>query len=106
MALLEVRQLNKHFGGLLALERVDFDVESGQMVGLIGPNGAGKTTFFNVVSGFLHPDGGTLRLNGRNIAGLRPDQVAARGLSRTFQLPQTFRGKTVIESLLCGYHLQ
>lgn len=106
MALLEVRQIVKDFGGLRALNLVDIDVESGQIVGLIGPNGAGKSTFFNVVSGFLHPNGGTIKFNDSNIAGLRPDQVSRRGLRRTFQLARIFSGKTVLDSLLVGYHLE
>ena len=83
--LLEVRDVSRAFGGVKAVNGLSFDVRQGEIVGLIGPNGAGKTTVFNLVSGIQHPDSGAIRLAGKNIAGLRPDQVCAAGISRTFQ---------------------
>ena len=83
--LLEVRDVSRAFGGVKAVNGLSFDVRQGEILGLIGPNGAGKTTVFNLVSGIQHPDSGSIRLAGKNIAGLRPDQVCAAGISRTFQ---------------------
>lgn len=83
--LLEVRDVSRAFGGVKAVNGLSFDVRQGEILGLIGPNGAGKTTVFNLVSGIQHPDTGTIMLAGQQIAGLRPDQVCAAGISRTFQ---------------------
>ena len=83
--LLEVRDVSRAIGGVKAVNGLSFDVRQGEILGLIGPNGAGKTTVFNLVSGIQHPDSGSIRLAGKNIAGLRPDQVCAAGISRTFQ---------------------
>lgn len=83
--LLEVREVSRAFGGVKAVNSLSFDVRQGEILGLIGPNGAGKTTVFNLISGIQHPDSGTITLGGRQIAGLRPDQVCAAGIARTFQ---------------------
>ncbi len=83
--LLEVRDVSRAFGGVKAVNGLSFDVRQGEILGLIGPNGAGKTTVFNLISGIQHPDSGSIQLSGQQIAGLRPDQVCAAGISRTFQ---------------------
>ena len=104
MALLEVRGLTKRFGGLVAVDGVDLDVERGVIKGLIGPNGAGKTTFFNVVTGFLTADAGDVVLDGRRLSGLAPDVVARAGMARTFQKVKLFRGMTVLQHVMVGCH--
>ena len=83
--LLEVRDVSRAFGGVKAVNGLSFDVRQGEILGLIGPNGAGKTTVFNLISGIQNPDSGSIQLSGQPIAGLRPDQVCAAGISRTFQ---------------------
>ncbi|MEI9476628.1 MAG: ABC transporter ATP-binding protein [Deltaproteobacteria bacterium] len=103
MTLLEVSELRKSFGGVQAVNRVNIEVNAGEIVALVGPNGAGKSTIFNLVTGFLRPDGGMIRYMGETILGLRPDQIAKRGIGRTFQSPLIFHGKTMLESLLAGY---
>jgi branched-chain amino acid transport system ATP-binding protein len=105
MALLETRDLSKHFGGLAAVNRVDLTVDQGEIVGLIGPNGAGKTTCFNLLSGFLRPTAGAIRFDGEDITGLKPHHVVKRGLVRTFQLTTLFQDMTVLENVLVGLHL-
>jgi branched-chain amino acid transport system ATP-binding protein len=105
MPILETRDLTKHFGGLAAVSRVGLTVGEGEIVGLIGPNGAGKTTCFNLLSGFLRPTAGTVVFGGEDITGLRPHQVAARGLVRTFQLTTLFQDMTALENVLLGLHL-
>jgi len=102
--LLEVRNLVKHFGGVAAVDDVSFDVRRGQIVGIIGPNGSGKTTTFNLVSGQLRADRGAVLIDGRPIAGLSPDRVAAHGLARTFQNGRVLGNMTVEENLLVGLH--
>jgi branched-chain amino acid transport system ATP-binding protein len=106
MPLLELRALTKKFGGLFAVSEVDLDVNEGQIRGLIGPNGAGKSTLFNAVTGFFKPTSGKVSFNGEDITGLRSDQVATRGLARTFQSTILFGRLTVMENLLAGVHLQ
>lgn len=102
---LEVRGLTKNFGGLQAVGDLSFEVGPREIVGLIGPNGAGKTTIFSLLSGFLKPSAGTIGFLGRNITGLRPNKVAARGLIRTFQLVSLVDAGTVLENVLVAYHL-
>ena len=102
--LLEVRGLAKHFGGVRAVDDVSFDVYPGQIVSIIGPNGSGKTTTFNLVSGQLRADAGTVRLDGEALDALAPDRIAARGLARTFQNGRVFGNMTVEENLLVGMH--
>src|ERR671926_1532948 len=84
-ALLVVQGLRKAFGGLQALDGVDLTVGDREIVGLIGPNGSGKTTFFNVLTGYYRPDGGSVRLDGAELAGCRPVEACQRGIARTFQ---------------------
>jgi branched-chain amino acid transport system ATP-binding protein len=100
--LLEVTGVSKRFGGLQAVAGVSLEIEAGEIVGLIGPNGAGKTTLFDLVSGFLAPDRGTIRLNGRPTAGLRPHVLCRRGLARTFQIVKPFPQLTVLENVRIG----
>src|SRR5215470_17857245 len=105
MPLLEACNLTKHFGGLAAVSGLDLTVETGEIVGLIGPNGAGKTTCFNLLSGFLRPTRGSIVFDGESIADLKPHQIAARGLVRTFQLTTLFQEMTALENVLLGLHL-
>jgi len=105
MALLESRGVTKRFGGLVAVSRLDFDLEQGRIVSVIGPNGAGKTTFFNCIAGFYRPDGGELRFDGHVLNALRPDQVARLGISRTYQNIRLFGNMTALENILVGQHL-
>ena len=100
--MLKIEQLTKDFGGLRAVDGCSFEVPQGMIFGLIGPNGSGKTTLFNLVTGFLEPTGGEVYFKGRSIAGLRPHQIARRGIVRTFQLVRTFNRMTVMENLLVG----
>jgi len=106
MSLLEVRGLTRRFGGIVALEAVDFAVEQGSISAVIGPNGAGKTTLFNVASGFMAPSSGEVVFEERSIAGLKPHRVAASGLVRTFQLVRPFPAMTVAENVRVGAHLR
>ena len=105
MALLEVKKISKHFGGLAVLRDVDFSVNASEIVGLIGPNGAGKTTLFNVMSGFLRPSRGNVIFNGEDITGIRPDLLARKGVVRTFQLPITYMRSTVFDNVLAAFHM-
>jgi branched-chain amino acid transport system ATP-binding protein len=106
MALLEVSALSKRFGGVHAVNAVSFTVEKGMIKAVIGPNGAGKTTLFNMVSGFVAPDSGVVRLNGEAIQGRPPHKVAARGISRTFQHMKLFAGMSALENVMVGRHLR
>jgi branched-chain amino acid transport system ATP-binding protein len=101
-AILELRQVSKHFGGLAAVDQVDFDVEQGEIMGVIGPNGAGKTTLLSCISG-LHPlTGGQLFFKGQRIDTLKPHQIAKLGIGRTFQIVKPFTGMTVEENVTVG----
>lgn len=102
MALLEVKQVSKHFGGLTAVGDVTMALEMGELVGLIGPNGAGKTTLFNLLTGVYEPTEGTIALNGQLLNGKSPDKIASLGLSRTFQNIRLFKNMTVLENVLIG----
>ncbi len=104
MALFEARDVKKLFGGLVAVNEVSLSVNERSIVSVIGPNGAGKTTFFNIVTGIYKPDGGTITLDGQSLVGLRPDQIAARGITRTFQNIRLFGNMTVLENVLVGMH--
>lgn len=99
MSLLMVENLKKAFGGVHAVDGVDFSVEAGEAVALIGPNGAGKTTCFNLLGGQLRPDAGRIVLAGEDIAGLAPHAIWRRGLARTFQVAATFRSMSVRENV-------
>ena len=102
MALLQVRSIGKSFRGLRAVTGASFAVEPGAIVALIGPNGAGKTTIFNMLAGVYAPDGGEIEFDGRRIDGLRPDQVCAAGIGRTFQLVKPFAGLSVLDNAVVG----
>ena len=98
--LLTAERVQKAFGGMRAVDGVSFALDAGTITGLIGPNGAGKTTLFNLLAGALAPDGGEIRFAGGRIDGLRPDQVCARGIGRTFQIPRPFPAMTVLENVM------
>ena len=104
MALLSIEHLGIRFGGLLALEGFDLSLPEGGLYGLIGPNGAGKTTVFNILSGFLQPTSGSVRLRGRDLLGLPPHVLTARGIARTFQNIRLFGDLTVLDNVLVGCH--
>ncbi|WP_326537495.1 ABC transporter ATP-binding protein [Pseudorhodoferax sp.] len=97
--LLELREVGKSFGGVHAVTALNMEVRRGEVLGLIGPNGAGKTTVFNLVSGLQKPSSGSIRLDGHEIGGLRPDQVCRRGIARTFQTASFLPGLTVRENV-------
>jgi branched-chain amino acid transport system ATP-binding protein len=99
-ALLTVTGLSKRFGGLQAVKDLSFSVAEGELVALIGPNGAGKTTVFALLSGFLTPDTGAVRFRGRDLRGLRPHQVNALGLARTFQIMRPFPRLSVLRNVM------
>jgi ABC-type branched-subunit amino acid transport system ATPase component len=99
---LKIEQLTKDFGGLRAVDHCSFEVPQGMIFGLIGPNGSGKTTVFNLVTGFLEPSGGQVFFKDQNITGMRPYQIAQRGIGRTYQLVRTFNRMTVMENMLVG----
>ncbi len=102
--LLSAKQIRKTFGGVLAVNRVDFEVRRGEILALIGPNGAGKTTIFNLITGFHRLDGGEITFEGERIDHLLPHQIAARGIVRTFQNLQIFHNMTVLENVMVGLH--
>jgi len=102
--MLEVRRLTKRFGGLVAVHEVDLDLEAGTIASIIGPNGAGKTTLFNIFTGMLRPDAGSIVFEGHPLAGLRADQITALGICRTFQNIRLFEEMTVLENVLVGMH--
>jgi branched-chain amino acid transport system ATP-binding protein len=104
VALLEVERVSKGFGGVRAVHEVSFTLDAGELVGIMGPNGSGKTTLFNLIAGALAPDGGRIRFHGRDIAGLAPHAICARGIARTFQLVRPFGGLTALENVLVGHH--
>lgn len=104
MALLEAQAVTKRFGGLTAVDKMNLVIEPGQMVSIIGPNGAGKTTFFNTLTGIYKPEEGHILFDGHNLVGRRPDQIAALGVTRTFQNIRLFGSMTVIENILIGMH--
>lgn len=99
-ALLSVQNISKAFGGVQALDVCSLEVEKGSITGLIGPNGSGKTTLFNVITGYVKPDSGTVTFNDRDITGARPDKVFALGVGRTFQLTRIFGRMSVVENML------
>jgi branched-chain amino acid transport system ATP-binding protein len=104
MALLEVTHATKRFGGLLAVNALEFTLDEGAIVSVIGPNGAGKTTFFNCIAGFYQIDEGSITLGGLPIHELRPDRIAHLGLARTYQNIRLFKGMTALENVLVGAH--
>lgn len=106
MALLELDNCTKQFGGLKAVSDVSLKVEPLSLVGLIGPNGAGKTTVFNLITGVYQPTSGAIRLDGRNIHGMSPSRIAACGISRTFQNIRLFPDLTVLENVRIACHVR
>ncbi len=100
MALLEIQDLTKDFGGLRAVNHCSFNVEEGTITALIGPNGAGKTTVFNLITGLLKPNEGRALFDGKNIVGLRPHRITRRGISRTFQITRDLMEMTVLENMV------
>jgi branched-chain amino acid transport system ATP-binding protein len=102
--LLEVKNLSKSFGGIRAVRDISLGIEDQSISSIIGPNGAGKTTFFNLLTGIYKPDTGEINFNGRSLIGLRPDQVNAAGVARTFQSIRLFANMTVLENVMVGMH--
>lgn len=100
--ILVIENISKTFGGVIALDDINFTVEEGTIVGIIGPNGAGKSTLFNVITGFLKPNKGTIKFYGENIEKLKPHQIAKKGVARTFQISKVFNDFTVYEHVLSG----
>lgn len=106
MALLEIKQLEKRFGGLQAVSDVSFTVNEGSIKAVIGPNGAGKTTMFNLIAGSLPATSGSVRFNGAELIGKKPYQVAGLGVARTFQNIKMFSSMTALENVMVGRHIQ
>jgi branched-chain amino acid transport system ATP-binding protein len=102
--ILEAQQITKQFGGLVAVNGVDFDIPEGGIVSLIGPNGAGKTTFFNVIAGLYRPTSGTVTFSGVRISGLPPHRITRLGIARTFQNIRLFHNMTALENVMVGHH--
>ena len=103
-SILEITNLTKHFGGVIAVSKVDISVQKGQIASLIGPNGAGKTTLFNCVTGLEPPTEGSVKFQNQSIVGLRPDQIAEIGMARTFQNIRLFSQLTVLDNIKIGRH--
>jgi branched-chain amino acid transport system ATP-binding protein len=106
MTILQVEQLSKRFGGLVAVDGVSFSLRQGAIKAVIGPNGAGKTTLFNLIAGMLTPSAGEIRFQGTPIQGMRPFRVAERGIARTFQNIKMFAGMTALENVMVGNHVR
>lgn len=105
-AWLGVREISRHFGGIMALTRVSFQLDQGSITSLIGPNGAGKTTLINVITGLYPADQGRILFQGEDIAGLAAHTIAARGIGRTFQLEELFGSLSVLENVMVGCHVR
>jgi branched-chain amino acid transport system ATP-binding protein len=105
MNFLEVHNLTKSFGGILALNGLNLQVQEREILGIIGPNGAGKSTLFNVITGVFAPNNGEVLLRGRNITGLKPHAIARRGIGRSFQINTLFMNATVMDNVRVGFHL-
>ena len=106
MALLDVTNLSIHFGGVKAVQDVSFSIDAGIVYAVIGPNGAGKTTLFNLINGVYKPTHGEIRLDGESIGGKSPDELARRGVARTFQNLQICMNMSAIENVMVGAHLR
>jgi len=106
MALLQLRRLSKSFRGLRAVQDASLEVHQGNIMALIGPNGAGKTTLFNMVAGVYAPDSGEILFDDRKIHGLRPDEICAAGIGRTFQIVKPFAGLSVLDNVMVGGFLR
>jgi branched-chain amino acid transport system ATP-binding protein len=105
-AVLEIDQLTKRFGGLVAVDNISTVVEPGKVNAIIGPNGAGKTTFFNLINGTFVPTSGTIRFKGQDVTGLRVDEIARLGIARTFQATALFEQASVLDNLIVGHRLR
>ncbi|HEX9098997.1 MAG TPA: ABC transporter ATP-binding protein [Candidatus Dormibacteraeota bacterium] len=106
MALLDVRELSVRFGGVVALDRVSFAVDAGEVVGLIGPNGAGKTTLFNIITRIYRPTAGSVAVDGSPVLNMAPHEIIRRGVARTFQNLALFRSMTVLDNVMVGDHIK
>src|SRR6476620_1297702 len=104
MALLSVRDVSRRFGGVLAVDKVSFEVEAGRIVGLIGPNGAGKTTMFNLITRLYRADSGGIEFDGVDLLRTPPHRIVGLGIARTFQNVELFRSMTVLENVVVGGH--
>lgn len=102
---LEVSRLTKYFGGVMAVEQINFTINKGEIFALIGPNGAGKTTVFNLLTGMLPPDGGEAKFKGKRLIGLKPFQIRRIGIARTFQNLQLFHSLSALENVMVGAYL-
>jgi len=102
MKLLEIKNVSKAFGGVLAINQVSFDLNEGEVLGLIGPNGAGKSTLFNLITGIFKPDTGKIRFNKKDITGIAPYKICQSGIARTFQLVKPFSRLTSLENVMVG----
>jgi len=102
MSFLKVERVNKSFGGLKAINHLDFEIAEGEVVGMIGPNGSGKTTSLNLLTGFLKPDSGTISFRDQDVTGLPPHRMCQKGVARTFQLIKPFLGFTALENVMVG----
>lgn len=104
--ILQAKGVCKYFGGLKAVEKVDMEIHKGDIFGIIGPNGAGKTTFFNICSGIYEPTFGDILFKGESIKNLKPEEIARKGMARTFQNIQLFKNMTVFENVKIGFHIR
>jgi branched-chain amino acid transport system ATP-binding protein len=104
MGIIEVKEVNKYFGGLKALQNISFTLGEGEILGLIGPNGAGKTTLFNIIAGTFPPTSGSVQFNGEEITFQEPREICHKGISRTYQLVRPFSSLTVYENVLVGLY--
>ncbi|HET9318663.1 MAG TPA: ATP-binding cassette domain-containing protein, partial [Bryobacteraceae bacterium] len=100
--MLEISRLTRRFGGLYAVNDVSFSVGTGEVVSVVGPNGAGKTTLFNLITGVLKPDGGSVVFDGKDITGAAPHRLAAMGIARTFQNIRLFKHLNALENVMIG----
>ena len=103
--ILEINKLSKDFGGLKALNDLDIKIRKGEIFGLIGPNGSGKTTLLNIITGYLKPNSGSIIYKGHSIGGLKPSNIAKKGIIRTFQITSTFSNLTADENVISGCYL-
>lgn len=100
--ILQSKAVTKKFGGLIAIDKVTFEIEKGEILGLIGPNGAGKTTLFNTITGFLTPEEGSIQFDGKEMVGLKPFDICDLGIARTFQIVKPFGKMTVLQNAMVG----
>ena len=106
LTLLTAKQISKRFGGVQALDDVSFNINHGEIYGLIGPNGAGKTTLFNVLTGIYPADGGAFSFDGEPLDRVKPNDVAERGIARTFQNIRLFQNLSALENVMIGRHVR